>query len=459
MKNILFVFFAALLFLFGCKETIVEYQTPKEFTNDLLHGDIVGKVIQNSSNAKVIISQVNPIDSATINSQDGSFAFHDLRAGTYDLTIRADNFRIYTRSNLLLQGGSVLYVGQIDLSTVPDLVDSHYPANGGEVVYDWRFGRISISVLFTQPMDRVSVEKAFSTNPPSEGIFTWGSFTQAPIRTIFADEKGAFDPGATITTFSKITSFTYSFAKKDSYVDTAYTVTVATTAHDTAGHYLRFPLKFSFRTVQSYTTVYGIQTSPSHGDIDVSPLSNYGITLTFPRRMDPASTEAATAVTPQMNKVFLWPDGNVMRIYTGGPFLSDTTISVTVDSTAKDKDGNLLGQRFSFWFRTAPLAVSYTTPGNAQLFVSLSQPVQISFDNYVVLSTVQSAFSISPSAGGTFSYGGYSPNENLSEVIFTPSTTYQPNTKYTVTVSTVVKDMYGVSMKRPYSFSFVTRPN
>ena len=74
--------------LIGCKETIVEYQVPKEFTNDLLHGDIVGRVIQNQTAAKVYVSQVGIVDSMAISPTDGSFAFRDLRAGNYDLTVR-----------------------------------------------------------------------------------------------------------------------------------------------------------------------------------------------------------------------------------------------------------------------------------------------------------------------------------------------------------------------------------
>ncbi len=451
--------FILAFFVFGCKETIVEQQFPKEFTNDLLHADLVGKVVQKNSKAKVIISQVAPIDSVDINSVDGSFAFRNLRIGNYDVTIRADNYRIYSRSNVILTGGSITYLGEVDLSTVPDLVESHYPERDGEIVYDWRYGRITVSILFTRPMDRASVEKAFSTNPPSEGIFVWGNYTKAPVGGLFADAKLGFNPGATITTYSKITSMTYSFARKDSYTDTTYTVTLGTTAKDTAGNFLRFPLRFKFSTVQSYSTQNGIQTSPVHGDIDVSPLSNYGIIVTFPRRMNKASVEAATHVTPPMNTIFLWPDENQLKIYTGGPFLSDTTISVMIDSTARDKDGIAMGHQFYFSFRTAPFSIAYTYPSNGQLFASMTEPIRLSFNNYVMMSSVQPAFSISPSVAGIFSYGGYYPYETLSEVKFTPNAPLQSNTKYTMTVSAEVKDMYGVKMKSPYSFSFVTRPN
>jgi len=446
--------------LVSCTETIIEQQIPKEFTNDLLHGDLVGRVRQKSSGAKVYVSQVGPIDSQAVNPTDGSFAFRELRIGNYDVTIRTDAYRIYQKANVQIQGGGVTYMGDINLSSVPDLVEKFYPEDNGEIVYDWRYGRIAISILFSHPMDRVSVEKAFATVPPSEGIFVWGSYTTSPLRTLYTDlASGAFDPGATITTFSRVTSMTYSMARKDSYVDTSYTVTMSTEAHDSGGVHLRFPLSFRFSTVQSYTTQFGIQTSPVHGDINVDPISNSGILVTFPRRMDPASTEAATTITPPMNKVFLWPDGNQMKIYTGGPFLSDTTMTVRIAGTARDKDGVPLVQDFQFWFRTAPLSVQYTSPMNAQLYIPVDQTIGVSFNSYVLLSSVPSSFSITPGAAGSFSFSGTSPYQNPAYVIFTPSAPLQANTKYTVTLSTGLVDMYGIAMRTPYTFSFVTRPN
>ncbi len=464
MKTAIIIFSFLLLSFLGCKKetTIIEPgATDKTNTNDLLHSDLVGKVIPKDSKAMVIVSQVKPIDSMKINPVDGSFSFIDLRKGNYDVTIRADNYRIYSNQSLVLDGGSVHYLGEIKLSDVPDLVDSFYPENKGEVVYDWRYGRITVSILFTQPMDRESVEKAFSVNPPVEGIFYWGNYTTEPMYGLFADAKSGYNLGATITTFSKVTSMTYAFAKKDSYPDKEYKVSIGTTAKDTAGTYMRFPLEFRFSTVQSYSTQNGILTDPVHGDIDVSPLdySYSGITVTFPRRMNKSSVEMKTHLTPQMNTTFLWPDENVLRIYTGGPFLSDTTITVFIDKSAQGKDGVPIGQDFTFSFRTAALMVTSTSPSNGQLFASQSDPITISFNDFVKLSSAQTSISISPSVNGSFSFGNYPPYEQLNQIKFTPSSSMQANTKYTVTITTGLTDMYSNKMKEPYTFSFVTRPN
>jgi hypothetical protein len=310
-------------------------------------------------------------------------------------------------------------------------------------------------------MDRESVENAFSTSPASEGVFVWGQYTWAPYSTLYAagSSSARAETGATITTFSKVSSFTYVLAKKDCYSDTTYTVTLTTSAKDTAGNYLRFPLIFSFRTVQSYTTIYGIQSTPMHGDADVDPLSYSGIRITFPRRMDPSSTEAAITVTPEMNKLFLWPEENQLLIYPGGPFMTDTTISVRIAANALDKDGVELGKEYNLRFRTAPFMVKYVTPQNAQLFVSPTQQISITFNTYVKLATAESAIQIYPAVTGTFSYAGSYPYyESPQTIIFTPSTALSANTKYTVTISTNMRDMYDSPLKQPYTFSFVTRP-
>ncbi|MBN1398857.1 MAG: Ig-like domain-containing protein [Bacteroidetes bacterium] len=462
MKH-LFIFLTLIITFLGCQDKIVEYHYDGEkvYHNDLLHGDLIGCLIQKESDAMVIVSQLYPVDSIAVNAADGSFAFKDLRAGNYDLTIRTDNYRIYEQKNVIITGGAVKYLGEIDLSKIPELVASTYPNDKDEIVYDWRYGRISISVTFTQPMNRESVEQAFSTSPASEGVFVWGQYTSAPYSTIYLENAAAgyrAEQGATITTYSKVSSFTYVIAKKDCYSDTNYTVTLTTAAKDTAGNHLRFPLSFTFRTVQSYQTIYGIQSSPMHGDEDVSPISYSGIEITFPRRMDPWSTEAATTVSPEMNKLFLWPEENVLLIYPGGPFLSDTTISVHIAGSALDKDGIALGKDYNLWFRTAPFGISSAYPRNAELFVSPNQQISITFNSYVKLSSAQSAIQISPALSGYFSYSGTYPYENHQTIVFTPSSGMAVNTKYTVTVSTNVLDMYDTRMKQPYVFSFVTRP-
>lgn len=449
--------FPVIFLLTNCEKNIYNEVDPR-FYNDAMHGNIVGKVLQTSSNALVVASQVKPVDSTFINQSDGSFAINNLPIGNYDVTIKADNYRIYKNCNVMVQGAGNTYIGEVDLSTVPDLVASHYPEDQDEIAFNNMFARLTISMTFTQPMDRESVEQAFSTDPPTEGVFYWGQYSSAPSWNYFEDSReyayGGFDQSATITTYSKITSFSYRVAQKDCFVDTTYTVTLSTSARDTADNFLRFPLEFSFSTVQSSSTVNGIQTYPYHGDINVNLISNSGIKITFPRNMDQSSTEDAITITPETDPIYIWPQSNELTIYTGGAFRADTTYEITIDSTAMDLDEVKMGDIFSFSFSTASVGLSYTYPNNGELFVSRSQDIRLTFNTYMVKSSVQSAFSISPAVSGTLDWY----YDSKTEMVFIHSN-FQPNTKYTVTIGTEARDIFDTHMKEPYVFSFITRPD
>jgi len=442
------------LMLSGCEENY--YETDPRLFNDAYHGNIIGKVIQTDSEAMVYVSQVDLVDSAAIDPTDGSFEIADLPLGNYDVSIQAFAYRIYNKPNVLVTGAGTTYIGEIDLSTVPDLVAEYYPKDQDEIVYNNRFSRLTISMTFTQPMDRESVEKAFSTDPPTEGIFYWGQYSQAPTWIYYEDawNRGGFDPGATITTFSKITSFSYRVSQKDSYTDTTYRVNLSTAAMDTSGSHLRFPLEFSFSTVQSSSTLNGIQTMPYHGDVDVGLLLNNGIRITFPRNMDYESTENALHMTPASDIIFIWPQHNELVVYTGGVLRADTKYTISIDSGAMDRDGNKLGYPFQFSFTTAEVGLSSTYPSNGELFISTSQDIRLNFNTYMIKSSVQDALTISPTVSGILEW--YSNSKTRLD--FNPSTSLKYNTKYTVTIGTEARDIFGTHLKEPYTFSFITRP-
>lgn len=446
---------STLFLITGCEKNI--YEADPRFFNDAMHGAIVGKVSQTSSEAVITVSQVNPVASTSINSTDGSFALSNLPIGNYDLTIEADDYRIYRLCNVKVEGAGNTYVGEIDLSTVPDLVSSHYPENKQEIVYNNRYSRLTISILFTQPMDRESVEKAFSTVPETEGIFHWGQYSEAPNRIYYFDkpEDWGYDEGATITTYSKITSMSYQMAQKDCFTDTTYKVILSTEAKDTAGNALRFPLEFSFSTVQSSITQTGIITSPYHGDVYVDLISGSGIQITFPRNMDPVTTEKALSISPASDNIItIWPARNRLTIYTGGVYYAETTYLITIGADAEDLDGVKLGNPFSFSFTTAPVSVNSTYPRNGELFVSADEEIRINFNTYMIKSSVQNAFSITPQVSGYIDWY-YNSKTSLE---FVPSQNFTYNTKYTVTIDTQAKDLFGAHLPESYTFSFIIRP-
>ncbi|MCD6165792.1 Ig-like domain-containing protein [bacterium] len=455
------------LFLGGCTKEI-EKIVYKSNPGDDGYGTIVGKVLQKDSQAKVIVRQAVIIDSTWIDSTDGTFRIDSLQAGNYEVVIIADHYGTYRVPDVWVNSGAVSYVGEIELSRYPDLIHSHYPDNREEIVLYWyhgwygRYSSIRIIINFTEPMDRQSVEEAFSTIPSTEGTFYWSQRIYEP----YSRWSGAYSSSslggggyqsAELTTYSHIRSMMYILNQRYCWVDTTYQVILSTAAHDTLGNHLEFPLQFSFSTVESRTTLTSIQTDPEDGAQDVSLRHYMSIFITFPKRMDPTSVENAISITPQteFGEVFLWPEANELKIYTGGPLMADTTYIIRIDSTAKDLDGNPLDEPFQFSFRTEPVRIRKTSPQNGEIYVDRWPKIYIYFNTYMIRSTLPGAFSILPSVEGNF----YWDDDDPTKVYFRPQgTSLLPNTKYTVTIDTTVLDLHGTPLKEPYQFSFVTRP-
>lgn len=426
-------------------------------------GNIVGRVVPAASSARVIVEQAGPVESTTIDPGDGSFVVAGLGPGTYDVVIHADNHRIARLEQIAVYAGSVSYVGTIVLSTTPDPVRSFAPVDRSEVVLSSVYGRLAIGIDFEVPMDRASVEAAFSTDPPTSGVFYWSQYPAASS----TDYTGGRDsdvappgyrevgPGGEISTFRNIRSLRFIPRQRDTRVDTTYVVALSSAANDSSGQEMRFPLLFSFRTIQSGTTLTTIQSQPEDGARNVDLLSFSSLRVTFPRRMDRGSVESALTITPPTVPIFLWPEDNELVLYTGGPLRALTTYTVRIDDTARDLDGNPLERPFEFSFETEPMAIRNTSPSSGQVFVDFSTNLRIhlSFNTYIVRSTLVPAWSIVPPASGQFVW-----NDNTF-VYFQPSAPLAPNTMYTITIGTAIQDLHGSTLSGPYSFAFVTRPD
>ena len=175
--------------------------------------------------------------------------------------------------------------------------------------------------------------------------------------------------------------------------------------------------------------------------------------------MDQSSTEEAISIDPRSDVIFIWPTYNSLTIYTGGIFLAETNYQIMVDETARDLDGNLMQHPFSFSFTTAPVGIRSTYPRNGQLFVDPDDAITLYFNTYILKSSVEQAFQIMPPLAGTFKWGTISAtSDDKTVVTFIPSVNFRINTKYTITIGTESKDMFGSHIKQPYIFAFITRP-
>lgn len=217
---------------------------------------------------------------------------------------------------------------------------------------------------------------------------------------------------------------------------------------------MRFPLRFSFRTIQTSVSQTTIETQPEDGATGVSLLGFSSVRISFPRRMDRASVESALSMTPPTSPIFLWTSDSHLILYTGGPLRAETTYRVRIADTARDRDGVRLPEPFEFSFTTEAVAVRSTSPSNGQVFVDYSTNLRVylSFNTYIVRSSYEAAWSIVPAANGYFEW------EDNTRVYFRPTTPLVPNALYTITFGPALRDLHGTGLPQPFSFAFVTRP-
>lgn len=431
--------------------------TPGPYT-----GNIVGRVVPAASGAWVVAAQSAPADSAPADPATGSFAIAGLSPGNYDVVIRAANYRLVILDHVAVYAGSVSYVGTHTLSTTPDPVLSFAPADRSEVVLYSTSSRLAIGIDFAVPMDRASVAAAFTTDPVTQGTFFWSQTPASnPTDHTGSRDSDAAPPGyedggsgGELTTFRHIRSLRFIPRLRDTFVDSTYVVTLSPAARDSSGLPMRFRLRYAFRTIQSGITQTQIETQPEDGARNVSLMGASSLRVTFPRRMDRTSVENALTISPATSPIFLWRADNDLLLYTGGPLRAATAYTVNIAAGARDLDGVPLPGPFVFSFETEPVAVRYTFPGNGQVFVDFSTQLRIgvSFNTYIVRSTLAPAWSIVPGAAGQFVW-----NDN-NDVYFQPSAPLAPNTKYTVTLGTAMRDLHGTALPAPYEFAFVTRP-
>lgn len=126
--------------------------------------------------------------------------------------------------------------------------------------------------------------------------------------------------------------------------------------------------------------------------------------------------------------------------------LDSATVNVTANSTVfADKNMQLVPNP------NAPTVVA-NYPEQGATAISLAENIEVHFDIRMNKSAVQSAFTITPSVPGTFSW-----TNNDRNMTFNPSQNFSPGIEYQVTVSTSAETIFGVALASDYSFSFTTR--
>jgi hypothetical protein len=331
-------------------------------------------------------------------------------------------YTISIGSNAVDKNGDPLTAGFTStFTTTPFTVTSTSPSDG---TTNWPISSQRISVGFSDSLDISTIPAAFSIHPVIAGVF---SNTSNPRTFVFA-ASNPFLP------------------------DTVYTITIDTSIRSKAQAKMSEPLSFSFMTGAENTgasPLFVTSTNPSNGDTTVSPQKI--VQISFNTSLDTAGIGNALSVSPPVSGLVSITNASSLLFSPIEPLSFSTTYTVTLASSITSTGGVSLESPYTFSFTTLPFEVTQSIPRNGSTQNSTSTSIVVITDGAMDTSTARTAFSVTPSVTGNFTF-----SSDLFSMHFNPSIPLQPYTVYAVTVSSTLRSKSGTPMASPYTFSFAT---
>jgi hypothetical protein len=311
---------------------------------DAAHVDLVVREAASLVTGRVVSTAGAPVAGATVtlidrfgwtlratSAADGGFQVPDAPTGeTYDLHY---GFRVEAAGFETLETGLAHGVtrGSYDagalalrpLAPPPDTttptVASHAPEGGGVSE------NATVRLVFSEPMDRSSVERALLVEPGAVGTFAWSG------------DAVELTPAAPLAR------------------NTTYRVSIGADATDLAGNGLA-PHAWSFTTepVREPSNA----TPPrvvSHAPVGDKVPPGKPVVIAFSEPMDRASVEASLTVSPPLaGPLKVWWEDNTVHVRGHRAMEHGTTYTVTLDGDVRDAQGETMGADHAWSFTTAP---------------------------------------------------------------------------------------------------------
>ena len=173
----------------------------------------------------------------------------------------------------------------------------------------------------------------------------------------------------------------------------------------------------------------------------------------FQSSINEESIKDKLLITPQIEgTVSLSEDGKQVIFKPKTSFLKNTEYKITILSGLENKLGGYIENDIVLSFRTAGyVALSYASPRNGAIDIANTiKNISLTFNQPVDKNSVQERFTISPNVAGTFSWSGNTLYYNLSENL-------AYGTKYTVSIASGIKSLYGIDSSSVISSSFTTK--
>jgi hypothetical protein len=261
--------------------------------------------------------------------------------------------------------------------------------------------------------------------------------------------------------------FTATFVLANSLApNTTYTATITTGVRDRMGNALESNYVWTFTTGSTPDLAAPIVSYTDPANASTSVAFNKKIAVTFSKEMNASTITTAFAsgsfiLTQGGNSVLgsVTYSGLTATFTASSNLTPNTFYTGTITTGAKDLAGNPLANNYVWSFTTGSTAditapvVSSTDPLNLATGVAFNKKITVSFSEAMDAMTI---------SGGTFTLkqGSTPISGNVvysgSTAIFMPSNSLAPNTLYTGTVTTGVKDLAGNPLAANYVWSFTT---
>ena len=249
---------------------------------------------------------------------------------------------------------------------------------------------------------------------------------------------------------------------------TNYTLTVTTGVKDEAGNSLASAFTSVFTTaIVDTTPPTVIAVSPVNNATNVA--TNTTVRVTFSEPMDPTtintttislrntSTSAVIAATVAYN-----PATDVATLTPTGPLSNSTNYTLTVTTGVKDIAGNAMTSPFTSSFTvvpppdtTKPTIIS-RSPADGAIDVATNTVVTVTFSEPMDTTTINAANIKLADSLGTAVAGAVTYNAATNAATFTPTSALNNKAKYTLTVTTGVKDVAGNALAAQAVSTFTT---
>ena len=303
---------------------------------------------------------------------------------------------------------------------LPPVVVEVLPLPGSEVGTSTRW-----TLVFSEAMNRVSVEGALSTTPHVSGKFQWTD-----------DQTVTFIPDSQLS------------------AESAYTLNVAVTAQTAAGLTLEEPFVAFYQAASALRVTDRL---PKPDAVEVS--SDSAITATFNAPIVPlgesnANFLPAFSISPPVNGTGEWLNTSTYAFYPEPGLSGGMTYTVTVNPALTSTQGVTLSGGLTSWtFQTSVPKVIGLTPERDITW--LDDVFEVTFNQPMDQAGVEAGWSLKTGSGAQIT-GKFLWNKKGDILTFTPDSLLPRSDVLTLNLSGDVPSIGGSHLDMPFSATFFT---